>query len=188
MPSAFKNPAPELCKIPTTCVMCSVCKYFSVISKLPWLMSAENICNQPKQFQLQMLLRSWLTPAGGGQLSAQYLRTFTKAKAKQDMYVCSQELYSSPAMKGTYCSSFPCRWDWVCCSHYHRPDTEEDYGGCPPKERRSDHSPKQKDKMKTSISESGNKYFYPPPSGKELGICYFSHCNEPSAPKLSHAT
>lgn len=65
---------------------------------------------------------------------------------------------------------------------------KEDYGGCPPKERRSDHSPKQKDKMKTSISESGNKYFYPPQSGKELGICYFSHCNEPSAPKLSHAT
>lgn len=167
--------------------MCSVCKYFSVLSKLPWLTSAENICNQPKQFQLQMLLRSWLTPAGGGQLSAQYLRTLTKAKAKQDMYVCSQELSNSPATKGTYCSSLPCTWDWVCRSHYHRPDAE-DYGGCPPKERRSDHSPKQKDKIKTSISESGNKYFYPPPREKELGICYFSHCNGPSAPKISHTT
>ena len=157
MPSAFKNPAPDLCKIPTTCVMCSVCKYFSVLSKLPWLMSAENICNQPKQFQLQMLLRSWLTPAGGGRLSAQYFRSLTKAKAKQNMYVCSQELPNSPVKKGTYCSSLPRTWDWVRHSSYHRPDTEEVYGGCPPKERIGDQSiaPNRKTESKQAFLKVG---------------------------------
>lgn len=156
MPSAFKIPAPDLCKIPTTCAMCSVCEYFFALSKLPWLMSAENICSQPKQFQLQMLLRGWLTPAGGGREWAQHFRTLTKAKARQNGYVCSQELPNSPVMKATYHSSLPRTRDWVRHSSYHSLDTEV-YGQCPPKERREDQSihPNRKTKGKKALLKVG---------------------------------
>lgn len=147
-------------------------------------MSAENICNQPKQLQLQMLLRSWLTPIGGGRLSAQYLRKLTKAKAKQNMYACSQELLNSPATKRTHCSSLPRTRGWICHSNFHRLKK----CGCPPKQGKGEQSipPKEKGKTKPSISETGNKHFYLSLSEKTLVISHFSHCNGPSAPTLSH--
>lgn len=136
--------------------MCSVCKHFFVLSKLPRLMSAEKICNQPKQFQLQMLLRSWLTPAGGGWELAQYLRTLTKAKAKQNTYAGSQELPNSPVVKGTYCSRLPRTWDWVRHSGYHRPDAEV-HREYPPKEQIGDQSihPNRKTKWKQAFLKVG---------------------------------
>ena len=157
MPSAFKNPAPDRCNFPATCVMCSVCEYFSVLSKLPWLTSAENICHQPKQFQPQMLLRSWLSPVGGGRELAQYPGTLTNAKAKQNVHACSQELSNSPATKGTYSSSLPCTWGWVHPSSYHRPDAEEIYDGCPAKERTGDQGtcPNRKTKFKKVFLKVG---------------------------------
>lgn len=142
VPSAFKNPVPNLCKIPTTCVMFSVCKYFSVLYKLPCLTSAENICSQSKQFQLQMLLRSWLTHARGGRQSAQYWQKQKQSK----MCTCATKIFSAALWLRQ-----PAGTGHATAATIER--ALKKHNGCLPEERRLEHLSKTEE-------QNENKFFW----------------------------
>lgn len=158
-----------------------------MLNKVPWLMSAENTCHQPKRFKTADAAEKLAHPCRRNSDDTTVQDTDKNKKQSKNMY--SQELPSRPEMKGTLISRLSSTfWEWVLYSGY-RPDAEKLSVECHRiieySELQETWTSTQTERQNTPcISESRNKYFYPA-LRKDLRSVTFP--KGPWAPKLSHA-